>query len=392
MKYSELKHELHSLSKCYPGFVTRRRQELAPGDLPVFVFHTVSVDELEAQLLYLSSNGYRALSLDEFLDTLAGRRVPGPREVLLTFDDARSSFWLYAFPLLRKYRTKATVFAITGWTRHGTPRPNLEDAWAGRVERAAIDELDPTDAGICSWEELAVMHASGIVTVDSHSHLHRKVFCGTELQSVIRPADDFSPSRAVNSPYLSSVDSPLERPADDYVGLPLMATRALLEEGRAFRVDVSKLQQFQSKAREIVGASDRPLGRSELRQLEACLPRAALEEMALEEWEAEVESELANARAALREQLRDPIAGRTLCLPYTKGGDSMLHIAARLDIEGVFWGVSTAHRINRPGHDPMRIVRLKHDFIWRLHGAGRRSLLSIYAGKAGRRLAGMRPY
>ena len=139
---SQFGHELRALWNSYPSFV-HRDAELAPGEVPVFVFHTIEPAEFEAQLQYLEANGYRALTLDEFLDTQAGRREPGPREILLTFDDARSSFWFFGFPLLRKYSFPATLFAVTGWTPDGPARPNLDDAADGGTTTAELKALDP---------------------------------------------------------------------------------------------------------------------------------------------------------------------------------------------------------------------------------------------------------
>ena len=70
----------------------------------------------------------------------------------------------------------------------------------------------------------------------------------------------------------------------------------------------------------------------------------------------------------------------------------MIRVARELGIEGMFWGVSSKQRISRPGSDPLRLVRLKSDFLWRLPGEGRKSLTSVYMDKAQRRLAGERPY
>ena len=250
MRLGELNHELTALLRCYPAFVMRRVADIEPGEIPVFVFHTIDPSQFEEQIAFLLGNGYRTLSLSEYLDTLAGRRKPGRREVLLTFDDARSSFWLFAYPLLRKFALKATLFAIPGWTREEDARPNLDDAWAGRISRDDLAKLDPDDRDICSWEELRRMHSSGLVSVESHSHLHRRVFANRRLLSLIRAEDDFSPSNAVHSPYLSCKEPPFALDARDFVGLPLFGVRGFLEDGPAVRLAMTAAQEFQALARE----------------------------------------------------------------------------------------------------------------------------------------------
>lgn len=388
----DLSHELTALLRSYPSFVTHRVTELEHGEIPVFVFHTIEPHLFTKQAEFLVANGYRTLSLSEYLDTVAGRRKPGKREVLLTFDDARSSFWLYAFPLLRKFRLLAVLFAITGWTSEAAARPNLEDVWTGRVTQADLAALDPHDRNICSWDELRAIHSSGTVSVDSHSHLHRRVFADRSLLALIRPDDDFSASNAIHSPYLSCHEAPTALQPRDFVGLPLFGVRGFLEDGPAVRVSVAAARDFQGHAREAIARGGGRLANRELAGLRSHLPDVALQQVSSELMAAEMREDLALARAQLREKLADPAAGRTLCIPFTLGGETMTRVVRELGIEAVFWGVLARQRISRPGSDPLRLVRLKSDFIWRLPGAGRRPLVSIYTDKVRRRLEGARPY
>jgi peptidoglycan/xylan/chitin deacetylase (PgdA/CDA1 family) len=88
--------------------------------LPILMYHrvsgentdrlTISAEKLEEQLFYLRDKGYHAISFPE-LKALAesGNRIPA-RTVILTFDDAYQDFYTHAWPLLKKYSFKATVF------------------------------------------------------------------------------------------------------------------------------------------------------------------------------------------------------------------------------------------------------------------------------------------
>jgi hypothetical protein len=388
----EIVDEANSLLRCYPQFVLGRCKELEPGEIPVFVFHTIVPEELETQLRYLQDNGYTTLSLDEFLATVAGTRKPSPREVLLTFDDARSSFWLYGFPVLKKYGAKATLFAITGWTPDTPARPNLDDVDQGTATREELAAIDPDDREICSWEELRHMHASGLVTVDSHSHLHRHVFTEPRLVSAIRPNADFSPSNSIQGPYLSHDAEPRRLPPDYYVGLPLFPIRAFLQDGPAIRVDADACAGFKSAARELAETHPGSIPATALADLGKLLPDSAISVVAPERLEAEMREDLSLARKTLRNELRDADAGRSLCIPFSLGGSMLVRVARDIGIEGLFWGVSRDARINTPGHDPLRLVRLKNDFIFRLPGKNRESLGAVYLAKFRRRLAGERPY
>ena len=65
--------------------------------------------------------------------------------------------------------------------------------------------------------------------------------------------------------------------------------------------------------------------------------------------------------------------------------------ARALGFRSVLWGANQ-RRTNLPGSDPFDTTRLKNDFIWRLPGGGRRSLLGLYFEKATRRVSGIAPY
>jgi hypothetical protein len=168
--------------------------------------------------------------------------------------------------------------------------------------------------------------------------------------------------------------------------------RGFFEDGPAVRLPIEAAREFQGAARALLASSDGRLGPADLARLRDRLPVDSLQEMNGERMQAEMREDLALARACLREQLGDPSAGRTVCVPFTLGGESAIRVARELGIEAMFWGVSPTQRISRPGSDPLRLVRLKSDFLWRLPGEGRRSLGSIYADKVKRRLAGERPY
>ena len=75
------------------------------------------------------------------------------KTVLLTIDDARSSVWRYAFPLLKKYEMNATVFVIPGLTTESDScRLNLFDVWDGKNNQDKISDIDSKDNTLCTWE------------------------------------------------------------------------------------------------------------------------------------------------------------------------------------------------------------------------------------------------
>ena len=82
---------------CYPAFLFGGSLR---GVLPVFHFHEVTRTGLEPRLQHLAENGYRTVTCDEIARLVVNGVDPGPRAVALTFDDAWTSVWTVAGPLL----------------------------------------------------------------------------------------------------------------------------------------------------------------------------------------------------------------------------------------------------------------------------------------------------
>src|SRR5689334_6567077 len=77
------------------------------GEIPVFIYHDVTPAAFARDLEFLRSNGYRTIGLDEFIAAGARKSAGRERRVLLTFDDARSSFYEVALPALRTFDARA---------------------------------------------------------------------------------------------------------------------------------------------------------------------------------------------------------------------------------------------------------------------------------------------
>jgi peptidoglycan/xylan/chitin deacetylase (PgdA/CDA1 family) len=107
-----------------PYDVTPRPQASGTTRIPVILYHhinkipdnsgerllNVTPETFLAQMNYLSSKGYRTLSMSEFLAILATNQNPVQKSVVITFDDGYQDTITNALPVLQKFGFKATWF------------------------------------------------------------------------------------------------------------------------------------------------------------------------------------------------------------------------------------------------------------------------------------------
>ncbi len=394
MKHSikdQLTIEIKSLFAGYPKFVYSKNKIESLDGIPVFVYHTIEPDLFEAHLKYLQKNGYKTLSIYEFYDVIAkSKSVSSEKMVLLTIDDARSSVWRFAYPLLEKYKMHATVFVIPGVTEKGEAvRKNLKDYWNNIAKLEEIHKSDLDDNTLCNWKEIKQMYNSGFVNIESHTLFHKEVFKSTKIIDYIAEDTVVVPYNFKGSPYYTKDDIGLQPTLQKYIGLPLFESDSLMFAGPKLEVS----SEFIMKCKEIYNNA---IGKNEnwKNQLNNFVSRNSNNPNYFNmknSSEADTYEDLKLAGEEIHKHL-DGNAGNHLCLPWTKGNEKTVKICKDLNIKSCFWGVLDNKKINKSGDDPYYISRIKNDFIFRLPGEGRNSLLSIYKYKLKRRLAGEKVY
>ena len=75
----------------------------------------VSPDKFEAQMAYLASNGYTAISLDTLYGIFNNQATVSGKPIVLTFDDGYLDFYTDVFPILKKYQVKAVAYIVPGF-------------------------------------------------------------------------------------------------------------------------------------------------------------------------------------------------------------------------------------------------------------------------------------
>ncbi|TCT12868.1 peptidoglycan/xylan/chitin deacetylase (PgdA/CDA1 family) [Natranaerovirga pectinivora] len=81
---------------------------------------TVTPDLFEEHLISLKAHGYNSITFMDLYDFIHNDKKLPDNPFILTIDDGYLSNYIYAYPLLEKYETKATIFVVTS-SRGQTP-------------------------------------------------------------------------------------------------------------------------------------------------------------------------------------------------------------------------------------------------------------------------------
>lgn len=97
--------------------------------VPILVYHdigpaakgrmVIGVKSFDAQMRYLKSQGYRVVSLKEFLEFASLKRQLPRKSLVLSFDDGYKSFLQYAYPIMKELGFTATLFVYTDYIGAG---------------------------------------------------------------------------------------------------------------------------------------------------------------------------------------------------------------------------------------------------------------------------------
>jgi peptidoglycan/xylan/chitin deacetylase (PgdA/CDA1 family) len=107
---------------------------------------SVSPEDFEKELSFLSSNGYRTINLYDLYGHLALSATLPAKPIILTFDDGYRDAYTFAFPLLKKYGFTGTFFVISDFINNNNP-------------------------AYLTWKMVQEMSASGM-DIESHTRTH----------------------------------------------------------------------------------------------------------------------------------------------------------------------------------------------------------------------------
>ena len=157
------------------------------NSLAVFVYHrfgennypstNVKMSQFKKHLEELTKNNYNVVSTEEIVDALINNRDLPEKTVALTIDDAFSSIYKKAWPLLREKRLPFTIFVSTG-----------------PVESGSKDYMN--------WEQIKEMANSG-VTIGHHTKNHFHLV-GKKKETIISEIEEASNDFLKNLGYVPS--------------------------------------------------------------------------------------------------------------------------------------------------------------------------------------------
>lgn len=343
----------------YPGFLFGL--PLPRDEVPIFNYHEVTREELEPDLEYLRDNGYVTLGLDEFMRATREKRRPR-RCVLLTFDDAWSSFWTVALPLLRRYQMRAVLFAPTHWMSDAGP-----------------------DGLFMDWAQLRDSVASGLVDVQSHAHRHALVYTGAQVADFATP---------ITLGRYHFFDWPMRHNYGNYElgppapGTPFYRATPLLSAHRRYveNAEVNRLCREFVKERGEAFFAQADAGA----QLREYYVRVAADRPGRWASEQELERERVTEFDRSRELFRAELGftPRYFAFPWMLGNDRSLQLAKGAGMLAAF-GVGVDFRAARKRGLPLPVFgRLKGDWLRCLPGKGRMHALPVLAGRL-RRVASL---
>jgi len=132
-------------------------------DLPIIMYHAthngkagkynLPPKQLEKDFVYILECGYTPIFMKELIDfNEKGKPLPN-KPIMITFDDAYTNNYLYAWPLIQKYKFKCVMSVVGKFT---------DDNYKN-------GKLCPTGSHL-TYEEIGELHKSGLVEIQSHTY------------------------------------------------------------------------------------------------------------------------------------------------------------------------------------------------------------------------------
>lgn len=185
--HSFLKH-LTNISFFFPGHGRKvpilAYHRVCPLRFPKeFRYNNVFPEEFEKQMKYLKAN-FEVITVSEYVRRIEKSLIKGD-EICVTFDDGFKDNYIYALPILNKYRLKASFFLTTKHIEDDVPFPWMP------MDRGGRDDFsrNPERWLPLSWKEVKDMMDSGM-EFGTHTHTHRDSLSNLSLEDAKKEIED----------------------------------------------------------------------------------------------------------------------------------------------------------------------------------------------------------
>lgn len=190
--------------------------------LPKSGFIASSLSEFESQMKFLSQNGYKTLSSDEFLKFKKGELKLPKKSVFITFDDGWRDNYYYAYPILKRYGLNATLFLVTSWIEKASEQNALRKAeFRALSHKEAKQKAISEPASLfLNWDEVEKM--KDVFDFHSHTNGHDDAYFGN-----LRFEDDIFACKKIIKDRLGFDDAHLCWPRGQYDENKLQAAKQI---------------------------------------------------------------------------------------------------------------------------------------------------------------------
>lgn len=133
--------------------------------LPIIMYHsllkdknlqndyTISPDLFEADLKYITENGYTTITVSDLIAYVYEDKDLPDNCIMITFDDGYYNNYYYAYPLLEKYKCRAVISPIVSMTEKFTETEDVSVSY-----------------GYITTDDINEMIDSGYVEIQNHSY------------------------------------------------------------------------------------------------------------------------------------------------------------------------------------------------------------------------------
>ena len=108
----------------------------------------------EQQIAWLKESAITFITMDDIVNSFAGKTTLPPNSVAITFDDGYCSNYDYALPILERYNVPAIIYVATQYIDTGKGAKDLP---------------------ACSWSQLIQLADHPLITIGGHTVSHPKL-------------------------------------------------------------------------------------------------------------------------------------------------------------------------------------------------------------------------